>query len=48
MMPACPCSEPHCTGNIRDIDFFEHQSNSNIVDHVLKGGAAYLDNQSQF
>jgi diguanylate cyclase (GGDEF)-like protein len=36
------------TGNIRDIDIFEHQSNSNIVDRVLKTGVAFLDNQFNF
>jgi diguanylate cyclase (GGDEF)-like protein len=32
------------TGNVRDLDLFEHQANSNIVDHVLKSGVSYLDN----
>jgi diguanylate cyclase (GGDEF)-like protein len=36
------------TGNIRDLDLFEHQANSNIVDHVLKSGAPYIDNEYRF
>ncbi|MBZ5498012.1 MAG: sensor domain-containing diguanylate cyclase [Acidobacteriia bacterium] len=36
------------TGNIRDIDLFEHQANSNIVDHVLQTGTAHLDNNLKF
>jgi diguanylate cyclase (GGDEF)-like protein len=43
-----PLQRAYCTGNIHDIDLFEHQANSNIVDQVLKGGAAYLDNSLNF
>ncbi len=43
-----PLQRAYCTGNIRDIDLFEHQANSNIVDQVLKGGVAHLDNALNF
>lgn len=36
------------SGNISDIDLFEHQANSAIVDKVLKSGAPYLDNDYRF
>jgi diguanylate cyclase (GGDEF)-like protein len=38
----------YSTGNLRDIDVFEHQANSNIVDRVLKNGTPFLDNDFDF
>lgn len=38
----------YSTGNIHELDVFEHQSNSNLVDHVLKTGASYLDESFDF
>jgi diguanylate cyclase (GGDEF)-like protein len=36
------------TGNIADIDIFEHQSNSNLVDRVLRTGTPFLDENLDF
>ncbi len=43
-----PLHRAYWTANIRDIDLFEHQANSTIVDHVLRRGTAYLDNTLNF
>jgi hypothetical protein len=36
------------TGNIRDIDLFEHQANSSIIERVLKTGSPFLENDYWF
>ncbi len=36
------------SGNINDIDLFEHQANSTIVDQVLTSGAPFVDNDYKF
>jgi diguanylate cyclase (GGDEF)-like protein len=36
------------TGNIHDVDLFEHQANSTILDHVQHTGAPYVDNDYRF
>jgi len=36
------------TAHIRDIDIFEQQANSTILDRVLKSGMAYVDNDLSF
>ncbi len=36
------------TGNIKDIDLFEHQANSSIVERVLKTGSPFLENDYWF
>jgi diguanylate cyclase (GGDEF)-like protein len=36
------------TSNIKDLDLFEHQANSAVVDQVLRTGTPYLDNDCRF
>jgi len=36
------------TSNIKDIDLFEHQANSGLVDQVLRTGKPYLDNDCRY
>ncbi len=38
----------HTTGNIRDLDLFEHQANHAILKQVLNTGNPYLDNDCAF
>jgi diguanylate cyclase (GGDEF)-like protein len=38
----------YCTGNIRDIDLFDHQANQSIVENVLNSGTPYLNNNYRF
>jgi diguanylate cyclase (GGDEF)-like protein len=43
-----PLQRAYSTGNMRDIDLFEHRENSNIVDRVLTSGATHVDNNLNF
>jgi diguanylate cyclase (GGDEF)-like protein len=43
-----PLQRAYSTGNLRDIDLFEHKANSSIVDQVLTSGAAFVDNNLNF
>jgi diguanylate cyclase (GGDEF)-like protein len=36
------------SGGFKDLDMFEHQANSAIVDQVLKDGTPYIDNDCRF
>ncbi len=38
----------YSSGNINDIDLFEHQANSAIVDRVLTTGSPFVDNDYRF
>jgi diguanylate cyclase (GGDEF)-like protein len=43
-----PLQRAYSTGNMRDIDLFEHKANSSIVDKVLTDGTAFVDNNLNF
>ncbi len=38
----------YCTGNLKDIDLFDFQANSSIVENVLKTGTPYINNDYSY
>jgi len=38
----------YCTGNIKDLELFEHHANSSIIEKVMQSGKPYLNNHYSF